>query len=257
MSVDNNRHAEFEAALGKQRVLLTGHTGFTGGWLALWLRAIGCEVTGLALPPDTEPNLFSCARIGDQLNSRFGDIRDFATVKQAMEAGAARRRFPPRRAAAGVARVRRPARNIRHQRDRHRARARGGTTSAGRQGGGVRHHRQGLCGSPPAGWASRRRSARGARSLRGLQGGGRAGRCVLSRHHGGARKQCPDCDGARRQHHRRRRLVARPDRAGFHAGGGRGRAADAAEPGCGAALAARPCLGARLSRAGEPADRRR
>jgi CDP-glucose 4,6-dehydratase len=76
----------FEAALAAQRVLVTGHTGFTGGWLALWLRAIGCEVTGLALPPDGEPNLFSCARIGAQLSSRFGDIRDFATVKQAMEA---------------------------------------------------------------------------------------------------------------------------------------------------------------------------
>ena len=76
----------FEAVLAKQRVLLTGHTGFTGGWLALWLRAIGCEVTGLALPPDTEPNLFGCARIDDRLNSRLGDIRDFATVKQAMEA---------------------------------------------------------------------------------------------------------------------------------------------------------------------------
>lgn len=75
----------FELVLAEQRVLVTGHTGFTGGWLALWLRAIGCEVTGLALPPDTEPNLFSCVRIGDQLNSRFGDIRDFATVKQAME----------------------------------------------------------------------------------------------------------------------------------------------------------------------------
>jgi CDP-glucose 4,6-dehydratase len=86
MDAKNNRHPQFEAAIGKQRVLVTGHTGFTGGWLALWLRAIGCEVAGLALPPDTEPNLFSCARIGDRLNSGFGDIRDFATVKQAMEA---------------------------------------------------------------------------------------------------------------------------------------------------------------------------
>jgi CDP-glucose 4,6-dehydratase len=86
MHPENNNHPAFEAAIADQRVLVTGHTGFTGGWLALWLRAIGCEVTGLALPPDTEPNLFSCARIGEQLNSRLGDIRDFATVKQAMEA---------------------------------------------------------------------------------------------------------------------------------------------------------------------------
>jgi CDP-glucose 4,6-dehydratase len=86
MHAENNRRPEFEGPIAEQRVLVTGHTGFTGGWLALWLRAIGCEVTGLALPPDTEPNLFACARVGDQLNSRFGDIRNFATVKQAMEA---------------------------------------------------------------------------------------------------------------------------------------------------------------------------
>src|SRR5580704_13995616 len=86
MNAENGRRSEFEAVLAGRRALLTGHTGFTGGWLALWLRAIGCEVTGLALPPDTEPNLFSCARIDDQLKSRFGDIRDFAAVKQAMEA---------------------------------------------------------------------------------------------------------------------------------------------------------------------------
>jgi CDP-glucose 4,6-dehydratase len=86
MDPADHNHPAFESALARQRVLVTGHTGFTGGWLALWLRAIGCEVTGLALPPDAEPNLFACARIGDRLNSIFGDIRDFATVKQAMEA---------------------------------------------------------------------------------------------------------------------------------------------------------------------------
>jgi CDP-glucose 4,6-dehydratase len=86
MHAENNGQPAFEAAIAGRRVLVTGHTGFTGGWLALWLRAIGCEVTGLALPPDSEPNLFSCARIGEQLNSRFGDIRDFAAVTQAMEA---------------------------------------------------------------------------------------------------------------------------------------------------------------------------
>jgi CDP-glucose 4,6-dehydratase len=86
MQAAKSSHSEFEATIRRQRVLLTGHTGFTGGWLALWLRAVGCEVTGLALPPDCEPSLFSCARIGDQLSSRLGDIRDFATVREAMEA---------------------------------------------------------------------------------------------------------------------------------------------------------------------------
>src|ERR1700730_8534144 len=76
----------FEAEIAEQRVLVTVHTGFTGGWVVLWRRAIGCEVTGLALPPNTEPNLFSLARIGERLNSRIGDIRDFATVRQAMAA---------------------------------------------------------------------------------------------------------------------------------------------------------------------------
>src|SRR5215469_17150763 len=75
-----------ETSIAGRRVLLTGHTGFTGGWLAMWLQAIGCEVTGLALPPETEPNLYSAAGIGQLLNSRLGDIRDFATVRDAVAA---------------------------------------------------------------------------------------------------------------------------------------------------------------------------
>jgi CDP-glucose 4,6-dehydratase len=86
MRAKDDHLSQFEAPIAGQRVLVTGHTGFTGGWLSLWLRALGCEVTGLALPPDSEPNLFSTARIGDQLNSRLGDIRDFATVQGAMAA---------------------------------------------------------------------------------------------------------------------------------------------------------------------------
>jgi CDP-glucose 4,6-dehydratase len=78
-------YPNFEMALERQRILLTGHTGFTGGWLALWLRAIGCEVFGFALPPNTEPNLFSTVHIADQVKSQFGDIRDFVSVKRAVE----------------------------------------------------------------------------------------------------------------------------------------------------------------------------
>jgi CDP-glucose 4,6-dehydratase len=75
----------FEATLAGRRALVTGHTGFTGGWLAMWLRGIGCEVTGLALAPETEPNLFSAAKVADHLESRIGDIRDFAVVRRAFE----------------------------------------------------------------------------------------------------------------------------------------------------------------------------
>jgi CDP-glucose 4,6-dehydratase len=77
---------DFERTLVGRRVLVTGHTGFTGGWLVLWLRAIGAEVTGLALAPQTKPNLFAAAQVADCLESRIGDIRDAMLVKQVVDA---------------------------------------------------------------------------------------------------------------------------------------------------------------------------
>lgn len=68
---------------GKQ-VLLTGHTGFKGGWLGLWLQQAGAVITGLSLEPPTEPNLFSLARVGDGMTSSIGDIRDWVVVKDVM-----------------------------------------------------------------------------------------------------------------------------------------------------------------------------
>ena len=59
-----------------KRVLLTGHTGFKGGWLAIWLTRLGAQVTGLALPPHTEPSLYVSARVDQLVDSRFCDIRD-------------------------------------------------------------------------------------------------------------------------------------------------------------------------------------
>jgi len=65
------------AALWKgRRVLLTGHTGFKGGWLATWLKDMGAQVTGLALAPPTRPSLFELARVAEGMDSRIGDIRD-------------------------------------------------------------------------------------------------------------------------------------------------------------------------------------
>lgn len=62
--------------LGK-RVLVTGHTGFKGGWLSLWLQSLGAEVHGYALQPPTEPNFFTVAGIEKSMtSSTFADIRD-------------------------------------------------------------------------------------------------------------------------------------------------------------------------------------
>ena len=58
------------------RVFLTGHTGFKGGWLALWLARLGAEVRGYSLDPATTPNLFTSARIAEVLDDVRGDIRD-------------------------------------------------------------------------------------------------------------------------------------------------------------------------------------
>jgi CDP-glucose 4,6-dehydratase len=76
---------DFELALRGTRVFVTGHTGFTGGWLVSWLKRIGCDVAGLALLPSTEPSLFAAANIADGIASTIGDIRDFATVRTAIE----------------------------------------------------------------------------------------------------------------------------------------------------------------------------
>jgi CDP-glucose 4,6-dehydratase len=75
---------DFELALRGERIFVTGHTGFTGGWLVSWLRRIGCDVAGLALEPATEPSLFAAANIGDGIVSTIGDIRDLATVRDAI-----------------------------------------------------------------------------------------------------------------------------------------------------------------------------
>lgn len=67
-----------------KRVLLTGHTGFKGSWLALWLQGWGAQVSGFALAPTAALNLFELARVGAALESRLGDLRDFAAVRAAV-----------------------------------------------------------------------------------------------------------------------------------------------------------------------------
>jgi len=69
-----------------KRVLMTGHTGFKGSWLSLWLQSMGAELHGLALAPPTTPALFEEAGVGEGMASTLGDIRDYSTVLAAMEA---------------------------------------------------------------------------------------------------------------------------------------------------------------------------
>ena len=59
-----------------KRVLITGHTGFKGSWLSLWLQFLGADVLGYALEPPTEPSLFKLAAIADGMTSVTGDVRD-------------------------------------------------------------------------------------------------------------------------------------------------------------------------------------
>ena len=68
-----------------KRVLLTGHTGFKGAWLSLWLARLGARVTGFALAPETRPNLFEAIGFPSE-DSRIGDIRDLPTLAAAVAA---------------------------------------------------------------------------------------------------------------------------------------------------------------------------
>ena len=67
-----------------RRVLLTGHTGFKGAWLSLWLQHLGATVSGYSLAPPTDPNLFTLAQIGAGMDSHIADIRDQPRLDQAL-----------------------------------------------------------------------------------------------------------------------------------------------------------------------------
>lgn len=73
--------------LGK-RVFVTGHTGFKGSWLCLWLNNLGARVTGYALEPPTTPSLFELARVGEIVTSVIADVRDLTRLKTVMSQAA-------------------------------------------------------------------------------------------------------------------------------------------------------------------------
>jgi len=68
----------------RRRVFITGHTGFKGSWLSLWLDMLGADVTGYALDPPTEPSLFEQANVGACVRSIRGDVCDFERLKSAL-----------------------------------------------------------------------------------------------------------------------------------------------------------------------------
>jgi CDP-glucose 4,6-dehydratase len=67
-----------------KRVFLTGHTGFKGSWMSLWLQTMGAQVTGFALAPNTDPSLFEEARVAEGMVSIIGDVRDPALLQRVM-----------------------------------------------------------------------------------------------------------------------------------------------------------------------------
>ena len=68
-----------------KRVFLTGHTGFKGSWISLWLQSMGAELHGLALNPPTSPSLFNEANVGIGMVSNIGDICNYSTVRKAID----------------------------------------------------------------------------------------------------------------------------------------------------------------------------
>lgn len=71
-----------------RRVLITGHTGFKGSWLSLWLHAMGARVSGYALPPPTRPSLFAAADLADLIDHTEGDVRDADALRAAVQRAA-------------------------------------------------------------------------------------------------------------------------------------------------------------------------
>ena len=68
-----------------KKVLITGHTGFKGSWLSLWLQARGVNTVGYSLPPPTKPSLFEIANISEGMVSIKGDVRDLDHLKSVIE----------------------------------------------------------------------------------------------------------------------------------------------------------------------------
>jgi CDP-glucose 4,6-dehydratase len=65
-----------------KRVLVTGHTGFKGGWMCHWLKRLGADVIGYGLAPNTDPSLYQSSAVAEVTESHFGDVRDLKGLKE-------------------------------------------------------------------------------------------------------------------------------------------------------------------------------
>ena len=68
-----------------KNILVTGHTGFKGSWLSIWLKSLGANLAGYSLPPPTDPSLFELAEVSDGMQSIIGDIRDLDHIKDVFQ----------------------------------------------------------------------------------------------------------------------------------------------------------------------------
>src|SRR3990167_9370259 len=68
-----------------KKILITGHTGFKGSWLSLWLQFLGAKLIGFSLPPPTTPNLFTSAKVEEGMIHLIGDICDFDLLLQTIK----------------------------------------------------------------------------------------------------------------------------------------------------------------------------
>jgi CDP-glucose 4,6-dehydratase len=75
----------FNGVFDGKKILITGHTGFKGSWLSIWLESLGADVIGYALPPDTEPSMFEAANIDTHVINIEGDVRDRNHLERVLE----------------------------------------------------------------------------------------------------------------------------------------------------------------------------
>jgi len=81
-----NLQPSFAGFYSGKKVFITGHTGFKGSWLCLWLHSLGAEVIGYALKPPTDPSLYELCSIDKLVESHIADVRDSASLSKAMSA---------------------------------------------------------------------------------------------------------------------------------------------------------------------------